>query len=70
VIDQRPLPGAKGFSPVIAIVQLDEGPTMMTNIVNVEPSPQNLPLDLPLSVRFRQRETMSYPVFEPAGESR
>ena len=65
VISERPLPGAEQFSPVIAVVQLQEGPRMLTNIVDVEPRPQNLPLDLPLTVAFEQRGRTAVPVFKP-----
>ncbi|MFH7322910.1 Zn-ribbon domain-containing OB-fold protein [Aeromicrobium sp. JJY06] len=65
VISQRPAPG---FEPptVIAVVELEEGPRMMTNIVGVPPEPQFLPLDLPLQVTFEQRGDLAIPVFEPS----
>lgn len=69
VINHRPLPGTEGVSPVIALVTLEEGPRMMTNIVGVEPTPENLPLDLPLQVRFESRGAMQVPVFAPAEAS-
>ena len=39
-------PQMPGFTPpyVTAIVQLDEGPRMMTNLVGVEPMPENIQL--------------------------
>ena len=43
-INHRPVPGTETLSPVIAIVQLEEGPRMLTNIVGVEPDPANLAL--------------------------
>ena len=50
VISHRPAPGFQDYVPyAIAVVELEEGPRMMTNIVGVEPTPENLPLDLPLS---------------------
>jgi uncharacterized protein len=36
---------------------------MMTNIVDVEPSPDKLALDMPLVVRFEDRGEVSVPVF-------
>ncbi|MGY1752478.1 Zn-ribbon domain-containing OB-fold protein [Blastococcus sp. SYSU D01042] len=69
VINHRPIPPAD--QPlVIALVQLEEGPRMMTNVVGVEPLPENLPLDLPLRVTFEQRGEHSIPVFTPAGAAR
>ncbi|MEU7837498.1 MULTISPECIES: OB-fold domain-containing protein [unclassified Nonomuraea] len=63
VINQRPMKGLEGLSPVIALVELDEGPRLMTNIVGVEPTPENLPLDLRLQVCFQD----DVPVFQPEG---
>jgi uncharacterized OB-fold protein len=64
VIDQRPTPGFAGESPIIALVELDEGPRMMTNIVGVEPLPANLAIGAPVRVAFRSRGAMTLPVFE------
>ena len=69
VINHRPVPPSD--EPlVIALVQLEEGPRMMTNVVGVEPLPENLPLDLPLRVTFEQRGEYSIPVFTPAEATR
>lgn len=67
VISARPAPG---FDPptVIAVVELEEGPRMMTNVVGVDPVPESLPLDLPLQVAFEQRGDLAIAVFEPAKE--
>ena len=66
VIHHRPAPG---FTPpyAIAVVELDEGPRMMTNIVGVEPTPENLPIDLPVEVEWeRQSDEITIPLFHPA----
>ena len=68
-INHRPLRGAELLSPVIAIVQLEEGPRLMTNIVGVRPDPAALLLDMPLMVDFELRGEMSVPVFRPARTS-
>jgi uncharacterized protein len=65
VINHRPLPGFEGVSPVIALVELDEGPRLMTNIINVDPVPEALPLDMRLQVSFAERGDVMLPVFEP-----
>ncbi|MFC6715088.1 Zn-ribbon domain-containing OB-fold protein [Branchiibius cervicis] len=67
VISHRPAPG---FTPpfVIALVQLEEGPRMLSNVVDVPPDPEHLPLDLPLTVRFEDRGTIVVPVFAPSGK--
>ena len=67
VINHRPMPG---FSPpyAIAVVELDEGPRMMTNIVDCPQTPEALRLDMPLEVSFaRQNDTITLPLFKPAG---
>jgi uncharacterized OB-fold protein len=64
VINHRAAPG---FEPgyAIAVVQLDEGPRMMANIVGVENTPENLVLDMPLQVTFESRGDVSVPLWEP-----
>ena len=53
MINHRPAPGFEEDSPyAIAIVQLEEGPRMMSNIVGIENTPENLILDMPLRVVF------------------
>ena len=37
---------------MIALVELDEGPRMLTNIVGVPPEPEHLPLDGRVQVEF------------------
>jgi len=58
---------APGFEPpyVIAIVALDEGPRMMSNIVGVEPIPEALQLDMRLAVVFEEQGGMAIPRFTP-----
>jgi uncharacterized protein len=67
VINHRPAPGFEEDTPyAIAVVQLAEGPRMMTSIVGLPATPEALELDMPLRVRFEQRGDMSLPVFGPA----
>ena len=66
VIHHRPAPG---FVPPysIAVVQLEEGPRMMANIVEVEQTPEALQLDMPLEVVFqRMNDEICLPLFRPA----
>jgi uncharacterized OB-fold protein len=66
VIHHRPVPG---FTPpyAIAVVELAEGPRMMTNIVECEQTPEALVLDMPLEVVFEpQTDTITLPLFKPA----
>jgi len=67
VIHHRPMPG---FTPPysIAVVQLEEGPRMMTNIVGCPQTPEALQLDMPVVVTFeKQNDDISLPLFKPAG---
>ena len=66
VIHHRPAPG---FAPPysIAVVQLEEGPRLMTNIVDVEQTPEALQLDMPLEVVFqRMSDDIALPLFRPS----
>ena len=68
MINHSPPPGFEDEAPyAIAIVQLDEGPRMMTNIVGIENTPENLVLDMPLEVVFEDIvDDMSLPKWRPA----
>lgn len=66
VIHHRQVPG---FTPpyAIAVVQLEEGPRMMTNIIDCPQTPEALVLDMPLEVAFEQLdEEITLPLFRPA----
>ncbi len=68
VINQRPRPDMGSEPHSIAVVTLAEGPRMMTNIVGCPQTPEALQLDMPLEVVFEpQDETISLPLFKPAG---
>jgi uncharacterized OB-fold protein len=67
VIHHRPVPG---FTPpyAIAVVELAEGPRMMTNIVDCPQTPEALQLDMPVEVVFTPvSDRISLPLFKPAG---
>lgn len=52
----------------IAVVKLEEGPTMLSNIVDCDQTPDALELDMPLEAVFTPiSETISLPQFRPAG---
>ena len=68
VISHRPAPGFEAEVPyAIAVVELEEGPRLMTNIVGVENTPERLELDMELEVVFQERGDQCVPVFRPAG---
>lgn len=70
VINHRPAPGFEApYS--IAVVELQEGPRMMSNVVGTEQTPEALQLDMPLEVTFEAlNDEISLPLFRPAAGER
>jgi len=68
VINHRPAKGFEDGVPyAIAVVELDEGPRLMSNIVECEQTPEALELDMPLEVVFEEiTDEISLPKFRPA----
>jgi hypothetical protein len=67
VISHLPAPG---FEPpyVIAVVKLNEGPKMLTNIVGTDCDPDLLKLDDPLELTFLTiNEQITLPMFKLSG---
>jgi uncharacterized protein len=65
VVYANDLPPFAGRVPyVAAIVDLDEGPRLETNVINVDPA--GLVIGMPLQVTFRHSDTLSVPLFQPA----
>jgi uncharacterized OB-fold protein len=51
----------------IAVVELDEGPRMMSNIVDCPQTPEALELDMKLEVAFEKLDDkITLPLFRPA----
>jgi uncharacterized protein len=67
VINQRPRPDMGTAPHSIAVVELAEGPRMMTNIVGCPQIPEALQLDMPLEVTFEDFGAVALPFFKPAG---
>ena len=60
----------KGFEApyIIAVVQLEEGPRMMSNLVDCPQTPDELEIDMPLEVTFVEAtDEISIPQFRPVG---
>ena len=72
VLAARPAPGFENELPyAIAIVKLAEGPHLMTNIVNTELTPANLPAGMAVEVVFEDiNDKITLPKFQPAGAGR
>jgi hypothetical protein len=67
VINHRPRPDMGTEPHSIAVVELAEGPRMMTNIVGCPQTPEALQLDMPVQVTFqKESDDISLPMFEPA----
>lgn len=66
LISHLAAPGFEDEVPyVVALVELDEGPRLMSNLVGVAPDPAVLRIDMPLEVVFAPRGDMVLPVFRP-----
>jgi hypothetical protein len=67
VINHRPRPDLGTEPHSIAVVQLDEGPRMMTNIVGCPQTPEALKLDMPVEATFQTFGEIALPFFQPVG---
>lgn len=67
VINHKPAKGFEDRAPyVIAVVELKEGPRLLTNIEIEDPTPEKLRIDMELVVDFRRvTESVTLPVFRP-----
>lgn len=68
VINHLPAPGFEAESPyVIALVDVTEGPRMMTNLINVPATPESITVGMPVRVVYRDMSSeITLPLFEPA----
>ena len=67
VINQRPRPDMGTLPHSIAVVTLEEGPRLMTNIVGCPQTPEALQLDMAVEVTFETYGEIALPYFKPAG---
>ena len=67
IAQRAPSPAFRDDVPfIIAIVELEEGPRMMTNIVGVAPDPAAVRVGMPVEVVFEDiTETIALPKFKP-----
>jgi len=53
---------------VLAMIELQEGPRMLSNLVNVKPDPSMIRCDMPVEVVFTKlNDAFTIPFFKPAG---
>ena len=52
---------------VLAMIELEEGPHMVSNLVNVAPDPQHVKCDMPVEVVFeKMTDDVTLPLFQPS----
>lgn len=52
---------------VLAMIELDEGPRMLSNLINVAPDPKVVKCDMPVEVVFTKlTDEVTLPLFQPA----
>ncbi len=67
MINHRPPSPAWEAPYVIAIVELEEGPRLMSNLVDIAPDPNVLKIDMPLQVVYDDvTDQVTLPKFRPA----
>jgi uncharacterized OB-fold protein len=68
IVHRPPTPAFRDKVPyVVAIVELEEGPKIPTNLVGIDPDPAKIRVGMPVVVDFEDvSPTISLPVFRPA----
>jgi uncharacterized OB-fold protein len=52
---------------ILAMIELEEGPRMMSNLVNIEANPQVIQCDMPVEVVFEKlTDDVTIPLFQPS----
>ena len=69
VINHRSAPGFDA-PYIIAIVELEEGPRMMTNLIDVDPDPDMVRCEMPVEIVFHDiDDDFTLPRFRPSRDS-
>ena len=68
IVHRAPVPAFRDHVPfVVAMVDLEEGPRIPTNLVDVEPDPEHIHVDMAVEVAFADvTDEITLPVFRPA----
>ncbi|MEP3787258.1 MAG: Zn-ribbon domain-containing OB-fold protein [Ascidiaceihabitans sp.] len=66
VISHLPAPG---YEPpyIVAVVELEEGTRMLTNLLDCPVDPSAIEVDMPVEVTFENRGDVTVPQFRPQG---
>jgi uncharacterized OB-fold protein len=69
IVHRAPTPAFRDDAPfVVAMVDLEEGPRMPTNLIGVEPDPAVIKVGMAVEVVFEDiTDEISLPKFKPAG---
>jgi len=68
IVHRGPKDFPLGTPYVLAVVELEEGPRIMTNLVGVEPDPSTVKIGMAVEVVFAYvSEELTLPHFRPAG---
>jgi hypothetical protein len=52
---------------VMAMIELEEGPRVLSNLINIEPDPNVVKCDMPVEVVFeKQNDDITLALFQPA----
>jgi uncharacterized OB-fold protein len=55
---------------VLAMIELEEGPRMLSNLIGVEADPQAVQCDMPVEVVFHKlSDDVTLPLFRPVARS-
>ena len=71
-ISYQPLNKAFKVKPpyVLAMVELEEGPRLLSNLVGIAPDPELIRCDMPVEVVFEKlNDEFTVPLFKPAGSA-
>jgi uncharacterized OB-fold protein len=53
---------------VLAMIELAEGPRLLSNLINIEADPRKIKCDMPVEVVFTKlTDEVTLPLFQPAG---
>lgn len=51
---------------ILAMIELEEGPRLMSNLINIEPDPQLVKCDMPVEIVYeRLTDEVTIPLFQP-----
>jgi uncharacterized OB-fold protein len=67
VINHRPAPGFGPDPYVIAVVELEEGPRMMSNLIDIDADPDKVHCDMAVEIAYLDvTDEVTLPQFRPA----